>query len=93
MRPFAHKPTGKVKTISELLLKKPTDVASLCKISLKETEALIDLVCNELYQPPSLLRDVADLGEETITTGDTALDSVLGGGFRTSMVWEVSGEK
>jgi RecA/RadA recombinase len=32
-------------------------------------------------------------GSELITTGDTMLDEMLGGGIRVGMVWEFVGER
>ena len=72
---------------------KPADAAKKCRIPVKEIEILIDLVCKELAPQPQTLRDVADLGEEKFTTGDSHIDDVLGGGVRTGMLWEISGEK
>lgn len=56
-------------------------------------DKLIDLVCQEVAPQPQLLSDIAYLGDEKITTGDAHLDEVLGGGIRTGMLWDVSGEK
>ncbi|KAJ8457077.1 hypothetical protein ONZ51_g11746 [Trametes cubensis] len=83
---------GKLQTVSDLLLMKPADAAKKCRIPVKEIEILIDLVCKELAPQPQTLRDVADLGEEKFTTGDSHIDDVLGGGVRTGMLWEISGE-
>ncbi|KAI0807241.1 P-loop containing nucleoside triphosphate hydrolase protein [Fomes fomentarius] len=55
-------------------------------------EAIMNLVCKELDRPPALLRDVAHLGEERFTSGESALDDILGGGIYTGMLWEISGE-
>ena len=85
--------SAKLKTVSDLLPRKPKEMATKCRMKLNELNELIDLVCQELYQPPKLLRDVAHVGEERFTTGDSVLDDVLGGGVRTGMVWEISGEK
>ena len=85
--------SAKLKTVSDLLPRKPKEMATKCRMKLKELNELIDLVCKELYQPPKLLRDVAHAGEERFTTGNPALDDALGGGIRTGMVWEISGEK
>ena len=56
-------------------------------------DVIVGIVCKELYQPPSPLREVANLGTEAFTTGDDFVDKVLGGGLRTGMLWEICGEK
>jgi DNA repair protein RAD57 len=55
-------------------------------------QAIVDSVARALARPPSLLRDVMRNGSERITTGDTTLDEMLGGGIRVGMVWEFVGE-
>ena len=83
----------KVKTVSDLLLQKPIELAKKCRISAKEMETIVNMVCKELYQPPTLLRDVANVGEERFTSGESHMDKVLGGGIRPGLIWEISGEK
>ena len=56
-------------------------------------ETIVNMVCKELYQPPTLLRDVANVGEERFTSGESHMDKVLGGGIRPGLIWEISGEK
>ena len=85
--------TGKLQTVSQLLLDKSAELAKRCKTTLKDMESIINLVCKELEQPPLRLRDVADIGEEKFTTGDDAIDQALGCGLRTGMIWDLSGEK
>ena len=82
-----------MQTISDLLLVRPSEAAQRCRMPLREMEGILNLVCTELYQRPRPLAEIADLGEETFTTGDECIDKVLGGGLRTSMLWEVCGEK
>ena len=82
-----------MQTISDLLLVRPSEAAQRCRMTLKEVEGLLGLVCAELYQPPLPLAEVADAGEEMFTTGDDCFDKVLGGGIRTGMLWEMCGEK
>lgn len=84
---------GKLQTVSDLLLKKPTDLAKKCRTQLKDMEVIINLVCKELDRLPALLRDVAHLGEERFTSGESALDDTLGGGIHTGMLLEIFGEK
>lgn len=59
-----------------------------------EAKRIIDTVCSE-SAPPRIrrLEEVKHEGAETCTTGDPHLDSALGGGIRTGMVWEVAGER
>ncbi|KAI0721549.1 Rad51-domain-containing protein [Cerioporus squamosus] len=83
---------AKLQTVSDLLLKKPVDLAKKCRIPAREMEAIVNMVCKELYQPPTLLRDVANIGEEKFTTGESQMDKTLGGGIRTRLIWEISGE-
>ncbi|KAI0747904.1 P-loop containing nucleoside triphosphate hydrolase protein [Daedaleopsis nitida] len=83
---------GQFQKVSDLLLKKPCEAAKKCKLTLKEMDHIMSSICKELEKPPTLLRDVADVGEEQFTTGDPAIDDVLGGGIRTGMIWEISGE-
>ena len=84
-----------VQTVSDLLLKPPADLANKCKgWQLKEINATIDLICNELHEEPtSILRDGIHLEDESFTTGESQLDEALGGGIRTGMLWEICGEK
>ncbi|KAJ2975086.1 hypothetical protein NUW54_g11786 [Trametes sanguinea] len=82
----------KVQTVSELLLAAPSELAKKCRIPFKEMEALVDAVSKELAPQPRPLKEVAHIGEEKFTTGDSHLDDVLGGGIRTGMLWEISGE-
>ncbi len=84
---------AKLQTVSDLLLKKPVDLAKKCRIPAREMETIVNMVCKELYQPPTLLRDVANVGEEKFTTGESHMDKALGGGVRTGFIWEISGEK
>ena len=83
-----------VQTVSDLLLKPPSDLVQKCKVwHLKDINAIIDLVCNELHQEPSTLPDGAHHQDGKFTTGEFQLDQTLGGGFRTGMLWEICGEK
>ena len=82
-----------MQTVSDLLLKPTADLAKKCRLTWKEMDVLVDLVCNELHEEPVDLVDIAHWGDEKITTGDTQLDETLGGGFRTCMLWEICGEK
>jgi hypothetical protein len=57
-----------------------------------EAQNIIDLVCKaHAHEPRSVANIEQDL--EIFTTGDAALDSALGGGIRTGMLWEVVGQR
>lgn len=56
-------------------------------------QAIVNSIAQALARPPSVLRDVMSNGSELITTGDTLLDEMLGGGIRVGMVWEFVGER
>jgi len=55
-------------------------------------QAIVGSIAHALARPPSVLRDVIRNGSESITTGDTVLDEMIGGGIRVGMVWEFVGE-
>ncbi|KAI8968789.1 hypothetical protein BD414DRAFT_281935 [Trametes punicea] len=78
---------GRLQTVANLLLATPTVLAQKCRVPIKEMEGIIDLVCRELAPQSRPLREVAHIGEEKFTTGDSHLDAVLGGGSRTGMLW------
>ncbi len=83
-----------VQTVSDLLLKPPAELANKCKAwQLKDINTIIDLVCNELNEEPTTLRDGRYVDDRMFTTGESQLDETLGGGFRTGMLWEICGEK
>ena len=79
-------------TLADLLLASVQDVAKKCKTSPIEVKQLFDKVLNSV---PLLKFNALDTlpEDEIFTTGDATLDSVLGGGIRTCMVWEVAGER
>lgn len=58
-----------------------------------EAQALLDLVCNELASHPVPLNDPSIPIDHIFTTGDSILDKALGGGIRTSKLWEITGER
>ncbi|PIL23793.1 hypothetical protein GSI_13544 [Ganoderma sinense ZZ0214-1] len=83
-----------VQTVSDLLLKPPSDLVKRCKgWGLTEINTIVDLVCNELREEPTtILHDGTYLKHHIFTTAGSQLDEALGGGFRTGMVWEICGE-
>jgi DNA repair protein RAD57 len=85
--------SGKVRSVSDLLLVSPTQIAKQCKITLPEAQSIIDIVCKERAQQSRSLVDVDPEDDEIFTTGDAELDNALGGGIRTGMIWEIAGER
>ncbi|KAJ3921081.1 P-loop containing nucleoside triphosphate hydrolase protein [Lentinula edodes] len=85
---------GKIVTISDLILTPVQDISRRCRVSPLEINAIVDTVCrahpirastlDDLLSPPNLFG--------ICTSGDACLDAVVGGGFRTGMIWEVVGE-
>lgn len=59
-----------------------------------EIQNIIDIVCKErIHDPQSLAGGGVPRDGESFTTGDIDLDSALGGGVRTGMVWEIVGQR
>ncbi|KAF9232979.1 P-loop containing nucleoside triphosphate hydrolase protein [Melanogaster broomeanus] len=69
-----------------------SDISRACRIAPQEANKIITAICRECNQPLRPLRESLWLGNEKFQTGDAELDSILGGGIRTGMVWEVVGE-
>ena len=68
-------------------------IAKRCKISPLDIGRIKDTVFQAVPLPLQRL-DTLDVNEdEQFTTGDEILDSALGGGVRTGMIWEVVGER
>lgn len=87
--------TGKIATVSDLILAPAQDVARKCRVSPLEIKAIVDIVCES---NPIQARTLADLlsplnRHGNCTSGDPTLDVALGGGFRTGMIWEIVGER
>ncbi|KAI0282544.1 hypothetical protein BGY98DRAFT_912294, partial [Russula aff. rugulosa BPL654] len=80
-------------TPSDVLLVPLSDISQRCRLAPQAVQAIVDSVARALARPPSILRDVVRNGSELITTGDTILDEMLGGGIRVGMVWELVGER
>ena len=58
-----------------------------------EAQNIIDLVCKAHAHKPRSVANIEQEDLEMFTTGDAALDSALGGGIRTGMLWEVVGQR
>jgi hypothetical protein len=84
--------TGGFITVSDVLLFPLSDISRRCRLAPQAVQAIVDSIAHALARPPSILRDVVRNGSELITTGDTILDEMLGGGIRVGMVWEFVGE-
>ncbi|KAF8553411.1 P-loop containing nucleoside triphosphate hydrolase protein, partial [Imleria badia] len=80
------------KDVADILLATPSDISRACKIPPHEVNKIISLICREHAQPPRPLQTLLSDANESFTTGDSELDSILGGGITTAMVWEVVGE-
>ncbi|KAF9228039.1 hypothetical protein BS17DRAFT_417964 [Gyrodon lividus] len=95
--PSAHKiittPLGGFKDISDVLVATASDISRACRIAPQEASKIVTLICRERAQPLRPLREFLSGWNEQFTTGDTELNSILGGGMRTGMVWEVVGER
>ncbi|KAH8107217.1 P-loop containing nucleoside triphosphate hydrolase protein [Cristinia sonorae] len=83
---------AKINTVSDLILIPPTEVAKRCKLTLFAAQAIVDLVYRELAPVPIRLDSKSTKEREIFTTGVEDLDTLLGGGIRTGMVWEIVGE-
>ncbi|KAF8212484.1 P-loop containing nucleoside triphosphate hydrolase protein [Mycena galopus ATCC 62051] len=83
---------GNVQTVAELLLVPPQDLGRRCRISPLEAKSIFNTVCQNNAPQIRSLADAGDDQEHVYSTGDSFLDSALGGGVRTGMVWEVFGQ-
>ncbi|TCD66472.1 hypothetical protein EIP91_001352 [Steccherinum ochraceum] len=83
---------GGISSVSDLLLTPPPELAKKCRLAVHDIQSLVDAVCEVLASAPLRLDDEALQEAEFFTTGDQALDEVLGGGIRTGMLWEIVGE-
>ncbi|KAF9066871.1 P-loop containing nucleoside triphosphate hydrolase protein [Rhodocollybia butyracea] len=85
---------GNIKSLSDLILLPPQDIARRCKVSPLEILAIVDAVCKVNPVSSSTLEELLSSSTSygICTSGDSILDTVLGGGFRTGMIWEVVGE-
>ena len=72
------------------------ELSKRCRLPPFEIKALTGLVCQSLVPETRTLEEwICHHGDAQgwLTTGDAALDRVLGGGIRTGMVWEFVGER
>lgn len=84
---------GGFKDIADILLATPSELSRACRIPPQEANEVIARICQERAQPLRRLADIlADEHDEKFTTGDAELDTLLGGGIRTGMIWETAGE-
>lgn len=85
---------GNFKQLSDVILTPPSDVSKRLRVSLSEAQSIIENVCKELAKASLRVSNIGEItADDKFTTGDAYLDGVIGGGIRTSMVWEVSGER
>ncbi|KAI6167127.1 P-loop containing nucleoside triphosphate hydrolase protein, partial [Pisolithus thermaeus] len=81
------------KDVADILLATPSELSRTCRITPQEANEIIARTCQEQAQPLRRLADIlADEHDEMFTTGDGELDTLLGGGVRTGMLWETVGE-
>ncbi|KAG2149170.1 Rad51B protein, partial [Suillus clintonianus] len=78
--------------LSDLLLSTPSDISRTARIPPLEVTRILQAACRECVSPINKIKDWPLEGEEKFTTGDADLDSMLGGGIRTGMLWEIVGE-
>ncbi|KAG1832724.1 P-loop containing nucleoside triphosphate hydrolase protein [Suillus variegatus] len=83
---------GGYKNLSDLLLSTSSDISRTTRIAPLEVTRILEAACREHAVPINKIKDLPMEGEEKFTTGDAELDSMLGGGIRTGMLWEVVGE-
>ena len=85
---------GGFKDIADVLLSSSSEISRACRIPPQEAGKIIATICRERMQPLRPLGEfLAEAHDEMFTTGDAELDSVLGGGIRTGMLWEAVGER
>lgn len=84
---------GGYKNLSDLLLSTSSDISRTTRIAPLEVTRILEAACREHAVPINKIKDLPMEGEEKFTTGDAELDSMLGGGIRTGMLWEVVGER
>ncbi|GJE86856.1 DNA repair protein [Phanerochaete sordida] len=83
---------GNITTVADLMLLPLPDIMRKCKISNHDAKLIVDAVCDELAPKLHRLDDPGLPRDEKFTTGDALLDRLLGGGIRTSKLWEIAGE-
>ncbi|KAJ3997960.1 P-loop containing nucleoside triphosphate hydrolase protein [Lentinula boryana] len=85
---------GQITTLSDLILTPAQDIARKCRVSPLEITAIVDIVCRAHFIHAPTLEELLSSPNlfGICTSGDVRLDTALGGGFRTGMIWEVVGE-
>ncbi|KAF8448073.1 Rad51-domain-containing protein, partial [Boletus edulis BED1] len=91
-RPAQIRRSGGFRDVSDILLAAPSDISHACKLPPSEVNKIISLIYREHAQPSRPLQSFLSNADESFTTGDSELDTILGGGITTAMVWEVVGE-
>ncbi|KAF9533429.1 P-loop containing nucleoside triphosphate hydrolase protein [Crepidotus variabilis] len=79
-------------TIEQLIMTPIEDFAKRCRISQIDVKRIFDKVIKRMPFPKIVCLDTSQHGDDVFTTGDDLLDSILGGGIKTGMVWEIVGE-
>lgn len=62
------------------------------RLTVSEVDRIVQAIAKEILEPPRSVFEQRSLGSERFTTGDADLDRLLGGGIRTGVIWEISGE-
>lgn len=75
-----------------MLLLSQDEISKRTKLSLVDTESITQTLSHQILPVPERVSSSQPVGLERFTTGDEALDELLGGGLRTGVVWELSGE-
>jgi DNA repair protein RAD57 len=82
-----------IKTVADLVLAAPGELSKRLRRPLSEIQQLVQNVSNELAPRISTASTAVGPAHTWFTTGDAALDSIIGGGIRPGMVWEICGER
>ncbi|KAG6376048.1 hypothetical protein JVT61DRAFT_2016 [Boletus reticuloceps] len=92
-RPAQIRRSGGFRDVSDILLAAPSDISNACRLPPSEVNKIISHIYREHAQPSRPLQSFLSHADESFTTGDSELDTILGGGIMTAMVWEVVGER
>jgi len=84
--------------VADVWLQAASDIAKKARVYVDEVQIAVDLLCKETA--PRSLRVTPDAGNSNqgvqipsrLTTGDDALDAVLGGGIEVCSITEIVGE-
>ena len=91
--PFSDFYLVNLRRLTELVLTPPGELAKKLKTSIGDVLSIIEKACNEVASIQLPLEKLSSDEPTKFTTGDAVLDSALGGGIRTGMVWEISGQR